>query len=397
MQKAAVDQRYIDIHSQLPATDGFARPARIVHLVSALQDGGIERLLIAMAPYWDCTRFSVEVWCLNLGSRQTYLNILNDKGIRVRVLGRLDRERIELRVLWRMLTLTVRHSVAVIHTHTPYPLAVVMLVRLLLGPRVVHIHHQHNLPPRYQILPMYTLGRIRSPDHLIAVSEAMAADARVLLPHLSCPVSVILNGIELPNVNREMVDETLHHVFTAARLTAQKNIELLLLAMQKVLQKCPSATLTVLGDGELRCDLETKARLLGIDDRVSFVGYVLDPDLYYSKLGLFVLPSLWEPFGLALLEAMAWGKPCIATKIGGMRELIRDGENGLLVPSNDSDAMANAILKVIHDPALARRLGYVARQSAQEFDIRKTVAQIQHLYANHLNMAKVGSIIMGQE
>lgn len=244
---------------------------------------------------------------------------------------------------------------------------------------------------------MYTLGRIRSPDRLIAVSEAMAADTRALLPDLRCPVSVILNGIEIPNVNREMVDETPHHVFTAARLTAQKNVDLLLLAMQKVLQKCPAATLTILGDGELRYDLEAKARLLGIEDRVSFLGYVLHPEPYFSSHGVFVLPSLWEPFGLALLEAMAWGKPCIATEVGGMRELIEDGRNGLLVPSNDPVAMANAILNVINDSVLARRLGYQARQTALEFDIRKTVAKIQDLYAEHLKLSRErGSSMVGQ-
>ena len=390
MHQTTATQCDADVASRPSAANGATAPVRIVHLVSALHEGGLERLLLAMAPYWDYSRFSVEVWCLNAGSSQTYLDALQDKGVRVQVLGRLERERIEPSVLWRLVTLLVKHRVSVVHSHTPYPLVVAMLARLFLRTRVAHIHHQHSLPPRYQIVPMYTLGRIRPPDCLIAVSKAMAVDTRALLPNLGFPLSVILNGIEIPNldVECEVAGDTLHHVFTAARLSAPKNVELLLAAMQKVLQKCPEATLTILGDGELRDSLKEKTRLLGIQDQVSFLGYVLQPERYYSSLGVFVLPSLREGLPLALLEAMAWGKPCVATEVGGMPELLQNEKNGLLVPSNNPDAMADAIVRIIKDPVLARRLGYEARQTAQEFHISKTVDQIQALYDEHIQLPR---------
>ena len=254
--------------------DDAPAPIRIVHLVSALHEGGLERLLLAMAPYWDCSKFSVEVWCINAGLSQAYLDELQEKGVQVQVLGRLERERIELSVLWRLVSLITKQRVSVIHNHTPYPLVVAMFARLFLRTRVVHIHHQHNLPPRYQIVPMRTLGRIKPPDHIIAVSEALAVEIRTMLPAPGSPLSVILNGIEVPDIDCEVTGDTLNRVYTAARLTAQKNVELLLAAMQMVLQKHPEATLTILGDGELRGSLEEKARLLGIQDRVSFLEYI---------------------------------------------------------------------------------------------------------------------------
>jgi glycosyltransferase involved in cell wall biosynthesis len=196
--------------------------------------------------------------------------------------------------------------------------------------------------------------------------------------------TVIYNGIELPNLICDSSEAPRHHLFTAARLTYDKNIELLLLAMQKILVKCPEATLTILGDGPLLGNLQELTRLLRIENRVEFLGYVLQPEKYFPKLGVFVLPSRFEAFGLSLLEAMAWEKPCVATEVGGIQEFLKNGENGLSVPSNNPDAMADAILRIIKDPSLARRLGKKARLTAQKFDIRKTVDQIQTLYKEQL-------------
>jgi len=369
------------------STEKITNPAHVVHLVSALHEGGIERLLLAMAPYWDRTRFSMEVWCLNIGSRQAYLDTLESRGVQVHVLGRLERGRIEPGILWHLMKSLVRRRIAVIHSHTPYPLVVAMLARLFLGSRIVHIHHQHLSPPRYQILSMRTLGRIKPPDRLIAVSPSLAADVSTLIPHLSCRITVIFNGIEIPKIG-DNPGGPLHHLFTAVRLTAQKNVELLLTAMQKIKQQCPDATLTILGDGELRHSLEEKTRSLGIEDRVTFLGFVLDPEKYYAHLGIFVLPSLYEGFGLATVEAMAWSKPCVATEVTGTVDILKNEENGLLVPSNQPDAMANAILRMIKDPALARRLAHEAKRTVLEFDIKKTVDKIQSLYTEQLKVGR---------
>lgn len=369
-----------DTHiSGCDSTGKVTTPTCIVHLVSVLQVGGIERLLLSMAPYWDRTRFSVEVWCLFVGSTQAYLDLFRSRGVQVRVLGSLERGRIEPKVLWRLVTSLVRHRISFIHTHTPYPLIVAILARLFLGSRIVHIHHQHLSPPRFQIISMQTLGRIKPPNRLIAVSASVAADIIALIPSLSRQMRVILNGIEIPTIG-DMPAGPLHHLFTVARLSAQKNVELLLLAMQKIKEQCPDAKLTIVGDGELRHSLQEKAKLLGIDDRVTFLGHILNPEKYYSTLGVFVLPSLCEGLPVALLEAMAWGKPCVATEVSGTVDLLKNEENGLLVPSNNPDAMANAILRMIKDPLLAQRLAQEARQTALEFEIKKTVDHIQTLY-----------------
>jgi glycosyltransferase involved in cell wall biosynthesis len=362
-----------------------AVPVRIVHLVAALHSGGIERLLLAMAPYWDRKRFSVEVWCLNIESLQEYIDQLQHRGIPVRTLGRRERGKIEPGLLWRLVATIIRERICIIHSHTQYPLFLALLARIFLGSRVVHIHHQHSMPSNIQICLLKYLGRIRSPDQIIAVSVWMAETIRSVVPSLKSPLAVIHNGIEIPSLEHGAYDGRILHVYTAARLTAPKNVELLVHAMQKVLQIHPDATLTILGDGELLPNLKEASRRLGIGDRVTFHGYVFQPEKYYPELDLFVLPSLSEAFGLSLLEAMAWGKPCVATDVGGTLDFLQNNKNGLSVPSNDQNAMAEAIIRIMTEPSLAKRLGIEARKTAEQFSIEKTVKQIEELYAKQLN------------
>ncbi len=356
----------------------------IIHLVSSIDQGGIERLLLSMAPYWNLKRFNIEVWCLNTDNILEYLDIFKKNCIKVRIVGRLKRERIEWRVIWRLAKLANMHRVSIFHSHTPYPLFIGLLARFFIRKKIAHIHHQHSPPPKYQTIPMRSLCIFMPVNLLIAVSSSTAADVQQKIPNLSCPINIIPNGIEFHGVEEEWKPSPLHKVYTAARLTKQKNIEVLLLAIAKVKLFFPEVTLTILGDGELREQLQLKSRQLGIDNKVNFLGYVLNPTPFHQNLGIFVLPSLWEPFGLSLVEAMAHGKPCIATEVGGMREIIHNGKNGLLIPSNDIDALVNAICKIIDDAAFAEQLGREAKKRAHEFHVKKTVDLIQAAYENCL-------------
>jgi glycosyltransferase involved in cell wall biosynthesis len=106
----------------------------------------------------------------------------------------------------------------------------------------------------------------------------------------------------------------------------------------------------------------------------------MNPEEYFASLGIFVMPSLWEPFGLALVEAMAYGRPCIASRVQGMQEIIQHESNGLLVPPNNHVALAHAIQRLLDDAELSRRIGRNARQRVQAFNIKRTVEEIQSIY-----------------
>lgn len=161
------------------------------------------------------------------------------------------------------------------------------------------------------------------------------------------------------------------YVLYAGRLASNKGLGVLLDAWREVAPRHPHVDLVVAGrDWGVEGTLRAKAQALGLGDRVRFPGH-LDDDAYASAMAgarLFVLPSEWEAFGIVLLEAMAAGRPCVATAVGGVPDVVQDGIDGLLVPHGDAGALARALDRVLADPALARRLGEAGRPKALAHD-----------------------------
>lgn len=147
----------------------------------------------------------------------------------------------------------------------------------------------------------------------------------------------------------------------------------------------------LVGDGELRGELEGHCRRLGLESRVCFTGWREDiPDLL--ALGdLFVLPSLGEHFGRVLIEAMAMAKAVVATDTGGVPEIVVPGETGLLVPPGDAKAMAEAVLTLLEDPDRAGQMGRAGRRRAQaEFSLSRHVEAVEALYSHVLGIGHGG-------
>jgi len=154
---------------------------------------------------------------------------------------------------------------------------------------------------------------------------------------------------------------------TASRLSPEKGLSHLLDAMPRILRQNQDVTLLVFGDGPLRHRLSSQVERLGCAENVRFAGLVPDFASLVVEVDIFVLPSLSEGLPNALLEAMAASRPVVATSVGGVTDLLLDGENGLLVAPADSGALASAVLRLASDSELAGRLG----QSAQA-TVRRT-------------------------
>lgn len=166
----------------------------------------------------------------------------------------------------------------------------------------------------------------------------------------------------------------------ASRLSPEKGVNQLLDAMPAILKKNRNVTLLIFGDGPLMVRLRSQAARLGCAEHVRFAGLVPDFASYVGEVDVFVLPSLSEGLPNALLEAMAASRPVVATSVGGVKDLLRDGENGLVVRPADSEALAAAVLRLASDPELASRLGRSARAAvagshsfARQFELLRNV------------------------
>jgi glycosyltransferase involved in cell wall biosynthesis len=166
-------------------------------------------------------------------------------------------------------------------------------------------------------------------------------------------------------------------VAIVARLVPVKNVSLFLRAMLSV----PSVLALIVGDGELRSRLEAEAADLGIAERSRFVGWQSDMRAIYAAADIVALTSHNEGSPVSIIEAMASGRPIVATAVGGVPEVVRNGVDGLLVPAGDGDALAAAINSLVADPLRRDRLAAAARTSVHpRFDASRLVADITRLY-----------------
>jgi len=205
----------------------------------------------------------------------------------------------------------------------------------------------------------------------------------------------IYNGIELEHycpdtgngqARRELgVSDDVPLVGAVGRMVWQKGFEFLIRAIPEVVQAVPDAKFIFVGDGPLKDQLIVKSEQLNVRSRIIFAGFRSDLKEILSAMNLLVIPSLLEGFPMVTLEGMAMAKPIVATKIDGINEQITSGESGILVPPRNPIALAEAILKLIHDKELSKRLGRSARNKVEkEFSVEKMIAETEKVYLSLL-------------
>lgn len=168
---------------------------------------------------------------------------------------------------------------------------------------------------------------------------------------------------------------------TASPLEAQKGVPYFLGAARRALDTRQELEFLVAGGGPEEANLRRIARELGITEKVTFVPYARNFGDSLAAMDIFCLPSLQQGLGTIMLEAMALGRPVIATEVGGVSSIIRDGETGLSVPARDSAALAGRILELLDNPTRARAIGTAARTLvADQFNVRRMVEQTADIY-----------------
>lgn len=219
-------------------------------------------------------------------------------------------------------------------------------------------------------LDLRTFGR--SADVVIATSRAVADEAGVR-------ALVVHPGVDLAPLAASSGNWPV--VGTAGRLEPVKRLDLLLSAAAKLRPRFPDLRVLIAGDGASRPHLERLAHDLSLADAVEFAGWRDDVASFHRELCVFCIPSEHEGFGLAALEAMASGLPVVASRVGGLPELIEDGRCGFLVPVGDVDALADRIGRLLGDAELRARMGVAARRAVEErFTTDRMVGAIEAVY-----------------
>jgi glycosyltransferase involved in cell wall biosynthesis len=164
-----------------------------------------------------------------------------------------------------------------------------------------------------------------------------------------------------------------------------KGPEYLLKAMEYVWPEHPEASLVFVGKGDLDLDLRTQALEVSANGRVKFLGWRNDINEIMPVFDMLVLPSLNEGMGRVLVEAMAAGKPVVASRVGGIPDLVQHGETGYLVPPADEKALADGIKKLLDDPGNAWEMGQRGKEYCQKFSLEAMIEKLDDLYSDLTN------------
>lgn len=274
-------------------------------------------------------------------------------------------------------------SVDLIHCHDWMTAVAGIKLRSLLGKPLVYNIHLPQAFPGYKNLEK--LGLVNA-DLVLVNSRAIEQELNayeVPLPR----VEVIPNGVDLDTFQPATdwpADDG--YVLFVGRLVAQKGVTHLLKALSVVLQRCPETRLIVAGDGELDLFLKRITRYLGIPHRVTFLDWTTGPDLValYQRARFVVVPSHYEPFGIVALEAMACGRAVIASRTGGLAEIVDDGVNGFLVEVGNHLQLAQRMVQLLEDDERRQTMGQAARGRAAEFSWARVADQTLAQYTDLL-------------
>jgi len=360
----------------------------VLLLVTELNVGGAERVVAQLASGLSRDRYRVSVACLY--DPGPVADEIRSAGIPVFDLAM--RGKWDVTVTGRFHRLLRHQRVDVLHSHLIHANLIAPFSGRLAGvPVVITTRHNVHIGPVWREWLNWCAKNGR--DVAIAISEEVRATEVERSGAPPSSVVVIPNGISVDRFaapDQAAVTKLRRTwgvgadgfvIGTLARFHEQKGHRYLLDAQRIMLDRAPHTKLLLVGEGVLFESVRERASHLGIADSVILPGVRHEVPEILALLDLFVLPSLWEGLPISILEAMAAGKPVVATRVGGVPEVVVDGETGLLVPPRDPEALAGAIARLLRDPQLRHRMGQAGQERVREhFSVEQMVRRTETLY-----------------
>lgn len=363
---------------------GPDRPLKILHIDPERNWGGGEAQVFGLLAYLSARGHRNDLltdpvgvlWarCQSLAVTTRPIHVRNDIDLRyVPALRRLIKNQ--------------RYDLVHFHTKRAHALSL-WLPRFDGGPKYV-VTRRMDYPERRNFYTHWLYNR--RVDGVVAISgairdtliEAGVEAGKIRLIPSGIDVAAFSSGLAAPRRERAVAV-----VGCLAALEVRKGQRFLLEAAAVLKNQGIAVEIRLAGDGPERAALEALASRLGLSDRVRFLGFVPEPAVFLAAVDMVALPSLYEGLGVAALEAMAAGKPVVATRVGGLAESVIDGVTGFLVPPKDAPALAEAIAMLVRHPARAAAMGERGREHvARNFSLVETARRNEVFYYDLLDSA----------
>lgn len=362
---------------------------KVLHIFSTLPVGGAEMLMLNIVKNIDRERFDIVVCCL--GQEGATGRQIKDYGVEVisfnsRRLGGLN-----IPLLLRLKDFIRERRFDAVHTHMYHANLYGRVAAWMAGVPTIFssVHNIYQRRKRHRMLINRLLAKITK--KIIVGTTAVKEDVKRYDHVPEKKIEIIPYGIDTElfteeherskireNIGLNPVDFVVGNV---ARLEKAKGQEFLIKAIRLLKDKGLSVKCLIVGSGTLEGELKDMVGRLGIESDVIFLGTRQDLPQLFSAMDVFVFPSLWEGLPLSLLSAMAAGLPVITTYVGGIKDIIVDGRNGIVIPISDPLAIADAIEKTFKETELRRRLSeYGRREVIQHHSAKAMTKRLEDKY-----------------
>ena len=364
---------------------------RCTLIIYSLTSGGAERVISSMANYWAAKGWRINLLTFDDGTDPPFYALdsqichipLGIAGYSPNSILGLLNNLARIQPL-RTAIIKSKPNVVISFMHQTNEL-VLLATRWLNIPVIVS---ERNDPARQTISRIWTQLRQWTYPFADRIVVQTKRAGNYFSTKLQERIIVIPNPVLLPPDEKNLSGKRLgdRSLIAMGRLVPQKGFDLLLEAMAKLKNSYPEWRLTILGEGELRSQLESLRDELGLGDRVHLLGRVKNPDEFLQQADIFIMSSRFEGFPNALCEAMACGLAVISTDCpNGPREIIRDGVDGILVPNEDISALATAMERLMYDEKERRSLGDRAKKITESFGLEKMMSMWELLIAKAID------------
>jgi len=364
---------------------------KIMHLLQGLEIGGLEKMVVSLINGLDRQRYDLSLCCFDgLGA----LTRLLPKEVKIFLVKR--RQGLDYRYPFRLARLLRKEDIQILHLHNSTALFYGTIAAKIAGiPRIIYTEHARDTFPNIKVR---IVERILSHflDRVIVVASYLKDNLIKYQGFSPSKILVIPNGIDergfenLPP--REEIKKGLgllpgqRVVGIIARLDPIKNHLCLLRAMQMIFKLFPDVMLIIAGDGPMKEELYSMMEDHGLKERVLFLGFRDDVAQLLEAMDIFVLCSKSEGLPITLIEAMASGKAIVASRVGGIPEVIKDGVNGILISPDNPTELAEALVGLINDPTKRVRLGTKAKETFYDrFTLQSMLRSYEEVYTDTLD------------
>jgi glycosyltransferase involved in cell wall biosynthesis len=386
-------------------------PVRVLRVIARLNVGGPALHVSYLTKGLDAYGYETMLVAGTVGEHEGSMDyVARHLGIRPVRIPELQREiasKADLNAVRHVMRLIRSYRPHVLHTHTAKAGAIGRAAAMLAGasrpPVVVHTFHGHVLAgyfdqPSTAVFRQIERGLARRTDALVAVSPEVRDDLVALGVAPPERIGVIRLGLDLSRRTRTTPAERsdlrralglrddAYVVGWLGRMTSIKRVEDVIAASALARASGVDLQLVLVGDGPLRAQLEHRAVEAGIADACRFTGFQDDVGKFYAAFDTVVLASANEGTPVTLIEALSAGRPVVSTNVGGVPDVVRDGETGLLVPPADTPALANALVRLASDPDLRASMGKQGRETTpQRYSVDRLLADVDVLYRSLLD------------